>query len=241
MQVSAYIDQLIAEPAAAPAPSTGLQNASTLYTLPVSLFGMSVSAAELPAMSGIAAPTGGIEAVRVRLDAGLRQIAFFVVPSAVAFLALGDVVAGALLQTGRFTHDDAIYVWADSRGIGGRAAGLDARPPVLLDLLRASRHPDAAAVRDRPRGADDGARVSVAIPLPRLLGIAAAWGAAGLTASAGHRGLGRDAAAALDAERADRSNRIAGGVRRAAVGSGGRRGARSRGASSSRCRRCTRS
>jgi putative peptidoglycan lipid II flippase len=58
-----------------------------------------VSAAELPAMSGIAsADPGAIEAVRRRLDAGLRRIAFFVVPSAVAFLALGDVVVGAILR-----------------------------------------------------------------------------------------------------------------------------------------------
>ena len=53
VQVSAYIDQLIASLLGTGA-VTGLQNASTLYTLPVSLFGMSVSAAELPAMSGIA-------------------------------------------------------------------------------------------------------------------------------------------------------------------------------------------
>ena len=74
-----------------------------LYTLPVSLFGMSVSAAELPAMSsavGHARPSARPTCAS-RLEAGLRQIAFFVVPSAVAFLALGDVVAGALYQRAR--------------------------------------------------------------------------------------------------------------------------------------------
>ena len=51
VQVSAYIDTLLASllPTGA---VTGLANAQLLYTLPVSLFGMSVSAAELPAMSG---------------------------------------------------------------------------------------------------------------------------------------------------------------------------------------------
>ena len=61
------------------------------------------------------------DALRDRLDNGLRQIAFFVVPSAMAFLALGDVIAAALLQTGRFTHDDAVYVWGI---LAGSAVGL---------------------------------------------------------------------------------------------------------------------
>src|SRR5204862_2875581 len=56
-----------------------------------------------------------------RLNSGLRRIAFFVVPSAMAFLALGDVIAAALFQTGRFTHQDAIYVWAI---LAGSAVGL---------------------------------------------------------------------------------------------------------------------
>src|SRR5207344_372084 len=60
-------------------------------------------------------------ALQHRLDSGLRQIAFFVVPSAMAFLALGDVVAAALYQTGRFTHEDSIYVWAI---LAGSAVGL---------------------------------------------------------------------------------------------------------------------
>ncbi len=52
VQVSAYVDTLLASllPIGAVA---GLTNAQTLYTLPVSLFGMSVSAAELPAMANI--------------------------------------------------------------------------------------------------------------------------------------------------------------------------------------------
>ena len=42
-------------------------------------------------------------------------------PSAVAFLALGDIVAAALLQTGRFRHEDAVYVWGI---LAGSAVGL---------------------------------------------------------------------------------------------------------------------
>ena len=121
VQVSAYIDALLASllPTGA---VTGLMNAQVLYTLPVSLFGVSVSAAELPAMSGaMEEEATGAEAIRRRLDSGLRQIAFFVVPSSLAFLALGDVVAASLLQTGRFLRSDAVYVWGI---LAGSAVGL---------------------------------------------------------------------------------------------------------------------
>src|SRR5262249_39405502 len=95
---------------------TGLSNAQILYTLPVSLFGVAVSAAELPAMSSDAARDHGssdarFAALRTRINSGLERLAVFVVPSAVAFVALGDVVAGTVLQTGRFTAEDSRYVW----------------------------------------------------------------------------------------------------------------------------------
>ena len=187
-QVSAYIDQVIASLLSTGA-VTGLQNAATLYTLPVSLFGMSVSAAELPAMSGIASEDpAAIEAIRQRLNAGLRRIAFFVVPSAMAFLALGDVVVGALFQTGRFDHADSIYVW---RILAGSSVGLLAS---TLGRLYASTYYAFRDTRTPLRYA--AIRVGLttvlgylfAIPLPRLLGIAPEWGAAGLTASAGLAG-----------------------------------------------------
>src|SRR5262249_876534 len=75
VQISAYVDALLASllPTGA---VTGLANAQLLYTLPVSLFGMSVSAAELPAMSG-AVGIDAHQALRDRLNNGLRQIAFF--------------------------------------------------------------------------------------------------------------------------------------------------------------------
>ncbi len=190
-QVSAYIDALLASllPTGA---VTGLTNASLLYTLPVSLFGVAVAASELPAMSGAAGSArldaSGAEAVRLRLDAGLRRIAFFVVPSSVAFLALGDVVAGAVLQTGRFTAGDADYVWAILAGssVGLVASTLGRLYSSTCYALRDTRTPLRFAL----------VRVAIttvlgyvfAIPLPQLLGIGARWGAAGLTLSAGLAG-----------------------------------------------------
>jgi putative peptidoglycan lipid II flippase len=188
VQVSAYIDTLLASllPTGA---VTGLASAQLLYTLPVSLFGMSVAAAELPAMAGTAgADPTGTEAVRVRLDAGLRQIAFFVVPSAVAFLALGDVVAAAVLQTGRFRHADAVFVWGI---LAGSAVGLLAS---TLGRLYSSTYYALSDTRTPLRYAL--VRVALtttlgylfAIPLPRWLGVPPLWGAAGLTSSAGIAG-----------------------------------------------------
>src|SRR5579884_3604185 len=120
-QLSAYIDSLLSSLLGRGAMS-GFNTAQTLYVLPVSLFGMSVSAAELPVMSSALGSTEQIAStLRTRLDSGLRHIAFFVVPSAVAFFAFGDLIAGALFQTGRFRHNDSVYVWAI---LAGSAVGL---------------------------------------------------------------------------------------------------------------------
>ena len=188
VQVSAYVDTLLASllPTGALA---GLTNAQQLYTLPVGLFGMSVSATELPLMSGDASgEVDGREAVRRRLDAGLRQIAFFVVPSAMAFLALGDVIAAALLQTGRFSHADAVYVWGILAGssVGLLASTLGRLYASAYYALGDTRTPLAfAALRVALTTA---LGYLLAIPTPRWLGISQVWGAAGLTASAGVAG-----------------------------------------------------
>lgn len=188
VQVSAYIDQLIASwlPTGAVA---GITNAQLLYMLPVSLFGMSVSAAELPAMSGaVGVEPAAAEILRRRLSAGLRQIAFFVVPSAMAFLALGDVIAAALLQTGRFTRADSSYVWGILAGsaVGLLASTLGRLYSSTYYALRDTRSPlRYALVRV---GLTIALGYLFAIPLPRWLGVAPAWGAAGLTASAGMAG-----------------------------------------------------
>jgi putative peptidoglycan lipid II flippase len=188
VQLSAYIDTVLASLLTTGA-VTGLTNAQLLYTLPVSLFGMSISAAELPAMSGtLGADPAGAEAVRRRLDAGLRQIAFFVLPSAIAFLALGDVIAAGILQTGRFRPEDSVYVWGILAGsaVGLLASTLGRLYSSTYFALRDTRTPLRYAV----------IRVILttvlgyvfAIYFPRWLNIPQMWGAAGLTASAGIAG-----------------------------------------------------
>jgi putative peptidoglycan lipid II flippase len=111
VQVSAYVDtayaSLISERAL-----SALSYAQTMYLIPISVFGMAVSAAELPEMSRAIGTTEEVAAkLRNRVSAGTRRIAFYIVPSAAVFLMLGDVAAAALLQTGRFTPADTRYLW----------------------------------------------------------------------------------------------------------------------------------
>ena len=185
-QISGYIDNLLASllPTGAVA---ALNYAQILYLLPVSLFGMSVAAAELPAMSRATAATSeqAVAALRTRLNTGLRQIAFLVVPSAAAFLIIGDVVVALLFQSGAFRHQDVIYVWGI---IAGSAVGLlaatmsrlynstyyalwDTRTPLRYALVRV--------------GLTLILGYFSALILPPLIGVPLRWGVAGLSASAG--------------------------------------------------------
>src|SRR5205085_5245383 len=72
VQVSAYVDQLLAS--LLPQGMVALLGyAVTIYTLPVSLFGVSISAAELPEMSSVVGSESETAAMlRTRLSAGLR-------------------------------------------------------------------------------------------------------------------------------------------------------------------------
>jgi putative peptidoglycan lipid II flippase len=143
---------------------------------------MSVSAAELPAMSSAHGDEQEVAAaLRQRLDAGLRRMAFFVIPSAVAFLALGDVIVAAIFQSGRFTYDDAVYVWGILAGaaIGLLASTLGRLYASAYYALRDTRTPLYFAVVRIAIGT--GLGYLGAMPLPPTLGLEARWGVAGLT------------------------------------------------------------
>lgn len=121
VQLSAYIDQVLAS-YLGPASVAAMAYAQTIYTLPVSLFGMAISAAALTEMSRtIGTKEEIVQALEARLTAGIRRMAFFVVPSAVAFVVLGDVVTATLFQTGHFGGSDSRFVWFI---LAGSAVGL---------------------------------------------------------------------------------------------------------------------
>ena len=188
VQISAFVDAFLASFLGQGA-VVALNYAQSLYTLPVSLFGMSVSAAELPAMSRtVGAAEVVAETLRHRLDQGLRRISFFIVPSAVAFLALGDVIAAVLYQTGKFTHDDSVYVWSILAGssVGLLASTLGRLYSSTYYALRDTRTPLLYAVLRVGLGSVLGYFCS--IHLPGLLGLNSRLGAAGITVASGLAG-----------------------------------------------------
>lgn len=187
-QISSFVDLAIAGllPAGAIAAMT---NAQVLYTLPVSLFGMAISAAELPEMARERGDRDTVAAaLRIRLDAATQRLAFYIVPSAMAMFAIGGVLAAAIYQTGEFDAADARYVWLILAGsaFGLLAATLgrlyssafyavhDAVTPLRAGLLRIALTAGLGLVG--------------ALLLPGWLGVPASWGAAGLTLSAGIAG-----------------------------------------------------
>jgi putative peptidoglycan lipid II flippase len=188
VQISAFVDAFLASFLGLGA-VVALNYAQSLYTLPVSLFGMSVSAAELPAMSKtLGAVEIVAETLRNRLDEGLKRISFFIVPSAVAFLALGDVIAAVLYQTGKFTRADTIYVWTILAGasVGLLASTLGRLYSSTYYALRDTRTPLLYAVLRVGLGSVLGYFFS--IHLPGLLGFESKLGAAGLTIASGTAG-----------------------------------------------------
>ena len=188
VQISAYVDSLLASFLPTGAVSA-LAYAQTLNSLPVSLFGMAISAAELPAMSSeLGTPEEVAGALRQRLAAGFQNIAFFVIPSSVAFIVLGDMIVATVYRSGNFGASDVTFVW---RVLAGSGVGLLASTAGRLYssafyALRNTRTPLNFAL----------IRVALtlvlgylfALPLPRLLGIDHRWGVPGLTLSAGMAG-----------------------------------------------------
>jgi len=113
VQISAYVDQLIASFLRNGTGAVSILGyAQTIYLLPISLFGMSVAAAELPRMSSAIGTHEEIAAsLRKRLAAGIRQVAYFIIPTVVGFLLIGRALVAALYQTGHFGRADSSYVW----------------------------------------------------------------------------------------------------------------------------------
>ncbi|HEX5580759.1 MAG TPA: murein biosynthesis integral membrane protein MurJ [Gemmatimonadaceae bacterium] len=187
-QIGGTVDLMIASKL--PARAVGaLADAQMIYTLPVSLFGMSISAAELPAMSSV---TGSAEeiavALRARIAAAARRVSFFVVPSAAALLTLGDQIAAVVLQGGEFGAADARYVWAVLAGssVGLLAATLARLLSSSFYALRDTRTPLRFALARIALGIALG--LPAALWLPGALGIDRQWGAALLTLASGIAG-----------------------------------------------------
>lgn len=185
VQISAYVDNVLASLVSSGAVAV-LSYAQVITMLPVSLFGMSVSAAELPAMSGTIGTDDDVARVlRKRLADGLHRIAFYVVPSSMAFLSIGDIVGATLYQSGRFGRADVVWMWGVLAGsaIGLLAGTLGRLYASTWYALRNARTPLGFAVLRVTLTLGMG--WMAALWLPGVIGVNARWGVAGLTASAG--------------------------------------------------------
>lgn len=166
----------------------GLEYARMLYGLPFTVFTVSIAAALLPEISSTLGGESESDRLVPRLNSALRHAAFLLIPCAVAFITLGDVIAGAVYQNGAFTGDDARYVWAilGALGIGLVGSSMGGMYATAFYALGDTMTPlRAALVRLALRVAMG---VTFAIPVTRAFGLDPRWGAAGLGAAIGISG-----------------------------------------------------
>jgi putative peptidoglycan lipid II flippase len=186
IQVSAFIDSYIASWLGVGAVAA-LANAQQLYTFPVSLFGMAISSAALPAMSAVGHRDDS-DAIAKHLIDGQRLLIVLMVPSVVGFLAFGDVMAGLLYQGGEFTHADSLFVWAV---LAGSSVGLIA---TTVGRYYASAFYALGDTKTPARfafvriGLVMALGVLMAFGIPYLFHLDLKWGTPGLTLSAGIAG-----------------------------------------------------
>jgi putative peptidoglycan lipid II flippase len=188
VQLSAYVDAWLASYLGNGAVSS-FTYAQAIYVLPISLFGMAISAAELPTMSRARGTTAEIGAyLRGRLSDGLDRIAYFIVPSAIAFLALGDLIVLLVFQSGKFQRGNTIWVWQILIGstVGLLASTMGRLYSSTFYAMRDTKTPLRYAVVRVIL--TTGLGYFFALVLPGLLGLDRKLGAAGLTASAGLAG-----------------------------------------------------
>ena len=96
VQLMIYVDILLASLLAAGA-LAALEYATRLALVPVSLFGMSAAASQLPALSTLDGTQAS--AVTGRLRPTLARIAFYVVPTVVGFVVVGELAYDLVLPS----------------------------------------------------------------------------------------------------------------------------------------------
>jgi putative peptidoglycan lipid II flippase len=92
VQLAGYIDLFLATSLATGAASAD-RFAQMFYLLPISLFGISVAASELPEMSRLRGE-GAAPALLARIQRSLRYVAFLNIPTVIGYLAFGFLVVG---------------------------------------------------------------------------------------------------------------------------------------------------
>ena len=109
VQLAGYFDLFLATQLA-PGAASADRYAQMLYLLPISLFGVSVAASELPELSRLHGRGAEPELLR-RVMRVLRAMAFLNVPTVVGYLCFGWLIAGALYRSGNFRVGDNWLVY----------------------------------------------------------------------------------------------------------------------------------
>src|SRR4029077_5828072 len=91
VQVSGLIDTFLGS-FTGPGGVSALGYAQLIQQLPISLFGVSVTAVSLPELSREAAGATPNDQLRTRIAVGFRRIVFFVVPSSIACIVLSHEI-----------------------------------------------------------------------------------------------------------------------------------------------------
>ena len=110
INVNVVVDTLFAsrllDPELAPA---SIDKAFRLYMLPQGMFAVAVTAVLFPTLSRLAARRDD-PGFRRALDAGIRQIAFLLVPAGLVSIALAEPIVRLVYQRGEFTAADTTVV-----------------------------------------------------------------------------------------------------------------------------------
>ncbi len=110
INVNIFVNVLFAsrlvDPELAPA---AIEKAFRVYMLPQGMFSVAVVTVLFPTLSRFAA-VGNLPSFRATIDAGLRQIAFLLVPAAVVGAVLAQPIVRLLYERGAFTAENTVVV-----------------------------------------------------------------------------------------------------------------------------------
>lgn len=146
-QLSGYVDIILAGLATA-GTLGALRPALVLYMLPISLFGMSVAASELPELSRISGDR--LASFMERVVRSMRQMLYLIIPTVVGYLVFGFLIVGGLFGGGAFDLNDTWLVYlilaGYTLGLGATAVSRllqnsfyalsDTKTPAKLAVLR---------------------------------------------------------------------------------------------------------
>ncbi|MGH3012486.1 MAG: murein biosynthesis integral membrane protein MurJ [Gaiellaceae bacterium] len=110
ININIFVNVLFAsrlvDPELAPA---AIEKAFRVYMLPQGMFSVAVVTVLFPTLSRFAA-VGNLPSFRATIDAGLRQIAFLLLPAAAVGAALAQPIVRLLYERGAFTADNTVVV-----------------------------------------------------------------------------------------------------------------------------------